>query len=54
MVNSFMWAIAIIVNLVVFHGIGYHTRLFPVLLGGTVISIVAVSQAWRKRKKTAG
>lgn len=53
MVNSIMWAIAIIVTLVVLHDTGYFPRLFPVLAGGAVVSIVAVSQAWRKRKKTA-
>ncbi len=51
MVNSFIWALAIIMNLIVFHSTGQDKRLFVVLLGGTVVSIVAVSKAWKNRKK---
>ena len=51
MVNSFIWALAIIMNLIVFHSTGQDKRLFVVLLVGTVVSIVAVSKAWKNRKK---
>ena len=45
MVNSLLWALTIVVNLIVFYRLGMHTRLFTVLACGTVVSIVAVSMA---------
>ena len=54
MVNCVMWAIAIVVSLVVLHGTRYYVRLYPVLAGGACVAIVAVSIAWRHRRKAAG
>jgi len=52
--NCIMWASAsIIANLDVVHGIREDAPLYSVLLVGTVIPIVAVSKAWRVRKRTA-
>ncbi len=46
-----MWALVIVVLLIALHGTGYYTKIYPVLAGGAVVSIVAVSKAWAIRKK---
>ena len=52
MINALIWALVIAVNLIVFYKQGLHTKLFPLLLSGTVVAVIAVSKAWALRKKT--
>ena len=51
MANALCWAIAIIASVTLLHGTGYDARLFPILAGGACVASVAVSIAWRKRKR---
>lgn len=50
MVNCFLWAFVIVLCLIVLENKQIQLQLFPVLAGGTTVSIVAVSIAWKSRE----
>lgn len=51
MVNCFLWASLIVICLIILEDKQIQVQLFPVLAGGTTVSIVAVSIAWKTRNK---
>lgn len=51
MVNSLLWASLIVICLIILEDKQTQVQLFPVLAGGTTVSIVAVSIAWKTRNK---
>ena len=51
MINSFMWALVIIVLPNALNETSYFKKIYPILAGGAVISIIAVTKAWEIRKR---
>jgi len=49
MVNCLMWAVALVASVIVLHRFGQPGRLYPVMAGGTTVSIVALVLALKKR-----
>jgi hypothetical protein len=49
LINSLIWALTIVVCQIALRGTHSFSSLFPVLAGGTTVSIVAVSISWKNR-----
>lgn len=50
MVNSFLWVVAIVADLILHYNSMRGAGMYTVLAGGAVVSIVAVSMAWKNRR----
>jgi len=48
--NAFFWLLAVIVSAAQLYGQDCFERVFPVVVGGTSVAIVAVISAWRQRR----
>ena len=51
--NVFFWLLAVIVSTFQLYGQECFERVFPVVVGGTCVALVAVTLAWRQRQRTA-
>lgn len=48
--NAFFWALAVVVSICQLYGQECFERVFPVVVGGTCMALVAVISAWRQRR----
>jgi hypothetical protein len=51
--NALFWVLAVIVSMAHLFGQESFERMFPVVIGGTCVAIVAVIFAWRQRQRAA-
>ena len=51
--NAFFWLLAMIVSMAQLYGQECFERVFPVVVGGACVSIVAVISAWKQRQRAA-
>lgn len=49
--NAFFWLLAVIVSTFQLYGQECFGRVFPVVVGGTCVALVAVTSAWRQRQR---
>ena len=49
--NAFFWLLAVIVSTFQLYGQECFERVFPVVVGGTCVALVAVTSAWRQRQR---
>jgi len=51
--NVFFWLLAVIVSLFQLSGQQGFERVFPVIVGGTCVALLAVISAWKQRQPAA-
>ncbi len=48
--NAFFWVLAVVVSTFQLYGQECFSRVFPVVVGGTFVALVAVISAWKQQR----